>query len=160
MSNLLADDVRKVHERSFATIREIAEAFPEDKWLKPHGDDYYIPSRIAYHIANFIDGAVAGGFSDPDFRSKAPFGSWIEGTAETLPNKADFIAYLDGVIARANAELAKLDDAAVTAATEPAKARMGATQVGAFMGVMREVAAHTGEMNKMLVEDGVDDIWR
>ena len=46
MSNLLADDVRKVHERSFATIREIAEAFPEDKWLKPHADDYYIPSRI------------------------------------------------------------------------------------------------------------------
>ena len=160
MSNPLADDVRKMHERSFATIRDIAEAFPEDKWLKAHGDDYYIPSRIAYHIANFIDGAVGGGFKDPDFRNKAPFGSWIEGTAETLPGKAAFITYLDEVIARANAELAKLDDAAVTGPSEPEKARMGATQVGAFMSVMREVAAHTGEMNKMLVEDGIDDIWR
>jgi hypothetical protein len=159
MKNLLADDVRTQHEKSFATIKGIVEAFPEDKWLIPHGDDYYIPCRIAYHLAIFIDGAVAGGFSDPDFRTRVPFGDWHDATAETLPSKSKFLAYYDEVIARANKALATLDDENVKAPNEPERARMGATHLGGFMGVMRELAAHTGELNKMLIENGLDDIW-
>jgi len=159
MSNLLANDVRTLHEKCFATIRGIVEAFPEEKWLVPHGDDYYIPSRIAYHLAVFIDGAVAGGFADPDFRSKAPFGAWHEGTAETLPDKTKLLAYYDEVIERANKALAAIDDDRVVAPIEPERARMGQTQLAGYMYVMRELSAHTGELNKMLIENGLDDIW-
>ena len=159
MSDILANDLRTKYGQAFATIKGIAEAFPEDKWLQPHGDEYYIPSRIAYHVASFIDMFVGGGYKDPDFNSKLPFGPWHTGTAETLPGKAAFIGYFDGVVARANAALATLDDAAITAETEPERARFGATQLGLQIMIMREMSAHTGELNKMLVENGLDDIW-
>ena len=160
MSNNLANDVKKQYERAFATIKGIAEAFPEDKWLVEHGDEYYIPSRIAYHLASFIDGLVAGGQRDPDFRSKLPFGSWNEGTAETLPNKKAYIAYFDEVVGRADKELSALDDAAITEQLAPERARFGATSVGLHLYCMREISAHTGELNKMLIENGLDDVWK
>ena len=158
MSDILANDLRVKYGFAFATVRGIAEAFPADKWLEPHGDEYYIPSRIAYHLASFIDMFMCGGYKDPEFNSKLPFGPWRTGTAETLPGKAAFIAYYDEVIARANAALATLDDAAVTAEIEPERARFGATQLGLHITIMRELSAHTGEMNKMLIENGLDDI--
>jgi len=159
MSDILANDVRTQYEKAFATIKGIVEAFPEDKWLVPHGDVYYIPSRIAYHLASFIDGLIAGGYSDPDFRSKLPFGAWIDGTPETLPNKKAFIGYYDEVIGRANKVLSALDDAKVTEQLPADMARFGATQIGAHLRNMRELSAHTGELNKMLIENGIDDIW-
>lgn len=159
MSNILSDDVRTKYEKAFATIRGIAEAFPEERWLEPHGDVYYIPSRIAYHLAVFIDGFVAGGMKSPDFREKLPFGSWHEGTAATLPDKKAFLSYYEEVVGRAQKVLEGLDDNAVTAPIEPERVRMGATQIGAHMQAMRELSAHSGELNKMLIENGKDDIW-
>ena len=159
MSDLLANDVRTQYDKAFATIKGIAEAFPEDKWLVPHGDEYYIPSRIAYHVATFIDGLIAGGYADPDFRSKLPFGAWHDGTAKTLPDKKAFIGYYDQVVARAQKALSAIDDAGVTAQMDPERARFGATQVGAHLYNMRELSAHTGELNKMLIENGIDDVW-
>ena len=159
MSDIIANDVRTSYEKAFTTIKKIAEAFPEDKWLAIHGDEYYIPSRIAYHLAGFIDGMIAGGNKDPEFRSKMPFGSWYDGTAETLPGRDAFIAYLDGAVGRANAALASLDDAGLTAQVDPEKARFGATQIAVHLHAMRELSAHTGELNKMLIENGMDDIW-
>ena len=38
--------------------------------------------------------------------------------------------------------------------------RFGKTKIGAHMMTMRELSAHTGELNKMLIENGLDDIWR
>ena len=160
MSDLLANDVRNMFDRAFATVRAIIEAFPEDKWLKPHGDEYYIPSSIAYHIASFMDGAVAGGFRDPDFRAKLPFGEWHGITADKLPNKSALLAYYLEAEERSKKALSAITDADVTAALPPEMARMGATQLGAYMGWMREISDHTGEMNKMLVENGIDDIWK
>ena len=160
MSDILANDVRKIFDRTFATARAIFEVFPEDKWLVPHGDEYYIPSSIAYHIASFIDGAVAGGFKDPEFRSKLPFGEWHGITPDRLPGKGAFLAYYDEVEARAKNALSAITDADVTAALPPEMARMGATQLGAYLAWVREVADHTGEMNKMLIENGIDDIWK
>ena len=158
--DILTNDVKKQYDRSFATLRAIIEAFPEDKWLAEHGDEYYIPSRIAYHLAVFIDGFVAEGMkNDPDFRDNRPFGSWKDGTAATLPGKAALLGYYDESVARAEAILDKLDDAAVVAAIEPERARMGESNLGAHMYVMREIADHTGELNKMLIENGIDDIW-
>jgi len=159
MSDILANDVRTKYGHAFATVRGIAEAFPEDKWLTPHGDEYYIPSRIAYHLTGFIDSFVAGGYKDPDFNAKQPFGSWRDGTPETLPSKSAFLPYYDEVIARAQKELASLDDAAITAVIEQERARFGATQIGLHLMIMREISAHTGELNKMLIENGLDDIW-
>ena len=160
MSDILANDVRNKYDRTFDTIKGILEAFPEDKWLVPHGDEYYIPSRIAYHLAEFIDGAVAGGFRDPEFKNKLPFGDWHNSTLETLPGKAALVSYFDEVVIRAKKELAGIDDELVTALLPPERARMGTTQLGAHMAIMRELAAHTGEMNKMLVENGLDDVWK
>jgi len=160
MSDLLANDVRNMFDRAFATVRAIIEAFPEDKWLKPHGDEYYIPSSIAYHIASFMDGAVAGGFKDPDFRAKLPFGEWHGITADKLPSKSALLAYYIEAEERSKKALSAITDADVTAALPPEMARMGATQLGAYMGWMREISDHTGEMNKMLVENGIDDIWK
>ena len=160
MSDILANDVRTQYTRAFATIRGILEAFPDNKWLTPHGDDYYIPCRIAYHLAVFIDGAVGGaGRKDPEFFSKLPFGSWYEGTAETLPKKAELMKYYDEAVSRAQDELRPLTDADVTAELSPEMARMGATQIGAHLGIMRELSAHTGELNKMLIENGLEDVW-
>ena len=160
MSTILADDLRVQYDKAFETVGGIIEAFPEDKWLVPHGDEYYIPCRIAYHIAVFIDGMVADGFKDPDFRAKVPFGDWKIGTAETLPDKSALAAYYKEVIGRAKNVLAALDDDAVTAMQAPEMSRFGTTKIGAHMMTMRELSAHTGELNKMLIENGQDDIWR
>ena len=160
MSTVFADDLRAQYDRAFETVGGIIEAFPEDKWLAEHGDEYYIPCRIAYHIAVFIDGMVADGFSDPDFREKVPFGDWKTATAETLPNKDAFAAYYKEVVGRARNVLAVIDDDAVTAVLPPEMARFAKTKIGAHMMTMRELSAHTGELNKMLVENGLDDIWR
>ena len=160
MSTILADDVRTQYNKAFETVEEIINAFPEDKWCVEHGDEYYIPCRIAYHIAVFIDGFVADGFKDPDFRDKVPFGDWKTATAEQLPEKAAFAPYYAEVIARAKNVLAALDDDAVTAMQPAEMARFAATRLGAHMMTMRELSAHTGELNKMLIENGIDDIWR
>lgn len=160
MSNILTNDIRAQYDRAFATVRGIVEAFPDDRWLEPHGAVYYIPSRIAYHLAVFIDGMVAGAFKDPDFRSKAPYGLWLQATAETLPDKTAFLSYYDEVTGRAKKVLAELNDAHLTDPIEPERARMGSTQIAAHLYAMRELSAHSGELNKMLIENGKDDVWR
>ncbi|MCL2408209.1 MAG: hypothetical protein FWC96_01150 [Oscillospiraceae bacterium] len=159
MSNILANDVRTQYQKSFATIRGILDAFPEGKWFEPHGDAYYIPSRIAYHLAEFIDGAVAGGYQDPEFRNNLPFGPWKGATAETLPGKRELIAYYEEAVARANKALESIDDDSVTAPIPPGGPPISETHLGLDLYIMRELAAHTGEMNKMLIENGLEDIW-
>ena len=160
MSNTLANDLRAQYEKVFATVRGILETFPDDKWLETHGDEYYIPSRIAYHVVEFIDGVVAGGFKDPGFRDNLPFGSWHTGTPETLPSRSALISYFEGVLSRAHIALAAIDDDVLMAPMPPEMARMGAIGMSAHLMAMREVSAHTGELNKMLVEDGKDDVWK
>ena len=159
MSDILANDVRSQYDKAFATIRGIVEAFPEDKWLAIHGDEYYIPSRIAYHLAVYIDGQIAGGFQKPDFNATLPFGNWMEGNAQTLPAKAAFLSYLNEVIDRAQKAQANFTDEDVTAVLDPDKARFGKTQLGVHMYAMRELSDHTGELNKMLIENGAQDVW-
>jgi hypothetical protein len=159
MSNLLADDVRAQYTKAFATIRGIVDTFPEDKWLAAHADEYYIPCRIAYHLAVVIDRLVAGGFKDPDFAAKLPYGAWMQATAETLPDKATFLTYYDGVVERAQAALADLDDDSLATPIEAERARLGASQLGAHLYSMRELSAHSGELNKMLIENGGQDVW-
>ena len=159
MSSILANDLRSQYDKAFATVRGILDTFPDDKWLEHHGDEYYIPSRIAYHLIEFIDGHVSGGFKDPDFRDKLPFGSWYTATAETLPSISALKKYFDEVIDRAQKALAAIDDAYLSSPIEPERERMGKTQLAAHLLIMREISAHTGEMNKMLVENGKDDVW-
>ena len=160
MGNLMANDIRAQYGKAFATVRGIAEAFPDDKWLVPHGDVYYIPSRIAYHLAVFTGKFVAGGYKDPDFNAKLPFGNWMEGTDKTLPGKAAFLAYFDEVAEKAKKELEQLDDGTLASPIAPEMAWMGGSQMGIHIYAMREISDHTGELNKMLVEDGLDDVWR
>ena len=159
MSSILANDLRAQYDKAFATVRGILDAFPDDKWMTPHGDVYYIPSRIAYHLVEFIDGVVAGGFKDPEFRDKLPFGPWHTGTPETLPSRAALISYYEEVLERAKKALAEVDDESLIAPTPPEMARIGAIQMSAHLLTMREVSAHTGELNKMLIENGKDDVW-
>lgn len=159
MSELLLNDVRRQYDMVFRTLRMIVETFPEDRWLEPHGDIYYIPCRLAYHLAVVIDNHVAGGFKDKDFASKLPYGKWIEAKAEDLPPKAEFLVYLDAVLDRAEKALAVLDDSTLTEPMEPERARMGTTQLGRHLYMMRELSDHTGELNKMLIEDGHEDVW-
>jgi hypothetical protein len=159
MSQLLANDLRTHYKGAFDTVRGIVEAFPKDRWLEPHGDIYYIPCRIAYHLAGFIDGFVAGGIRDKDFFAKQPYGKWSEAKAEDLPDRDAFLSYLGGVLARAEQELAGLDDEYLTSPVEPEKARLGASQIGTHLYFMREISDHTGELNKMLIEDGGEDVW-
>jgi hypothetical protein len=159
MDNILANDLRAQYKASFRTLSEIAEVFPEDRWLEPHGDIYYIPCRIAYHLASFIDGLVAGGVRDKDFFNKLPYGNWMEAKAEDLPEKKEFQVYFDGVLGRADTALAALDDAGLTSQAEAEKARLGASQMGLHLYCLREIADHTGELNKMLIENGLEDVW-
>jgi hypothetical protein len=159
MSDIMTNDVRAQYDRSFNTVREIVELFPEDKWLEPHGDIYYIPCRIAYHLASFIDGLVAGGIRDKDFFTKQPYGRWYDAKAEDLPGKAEFLTYYDGVLSRAAKELSALSDEFLMSPTAPEQARLGASQIGLHLYCMREIADHTGELNKMLIENGKEDVW-
>ena len=159
MTNTAANDVRDKYDKAFATIRGILDAFPDDKWLTPHGDQYYIPCRIAYHLAVFIDGFIGGNFSKPDFAAKLPFGNWIEGTSDTLPDKKTFLPYFEDAVAKGKEALAALTDEALITPFAPDNARFGATPVGMHLQFMRELSDHTGELNKMLVENGLDDIW-
>ena len=159
MSNILANDLRTQYDKVFATVRGILDTFPDDKWMQPHGDEYYIPSRIAYHVVEFIDGAVAGRFKDPNFRDNLPFGPWHTGTPETLPAREALISYFEEAINRAKKALADIDDEILSAPTPPEMARMGALGISLHIMAMREISAHTGELNKMLVENGKDDVW-
>ena len=159
MSNIMANDLRAQYDRAFKTVRGILDAFPDDKWMEPHGDVYYIPSRIAYHLTEFIDGVVAGGFKDPEFRNKLPFGPWHTGTRDTLPGRNALITYFEEVTARANKELAGIDDTFLASPLPQEMSRMGTTQISAHLLTMREISAHTGELNKMLIENGKDDVW-
>ncbi|MCL2046936.1 MAG: DinB family protein [Oscillospiraceae bacterium] len=159
MSNVVAFDVQDKFDKSFLTIRGIIEVFPEDKWLVPHGHDFYVPCRLCYHLAIFIDGMLGGGNRNPDFAANLPFGNYSEAKAEDLPNKADFLAYFDGAVERAKAVLAELTDEELTAALPEEQARFGKTRVGMYLHYIRELAAHSGELNKMLDENGLDDVW-
>jgi len=159
MSNILSNDIRKQYYKALENVRRIIAEFPKDKWLVPHGDEYYIPSRIAYHCVEFVDGVLIGGYKDPDFRNKLPFGSWYEGTAETLPSQEMLLKYYGEVFDRAKALLEALDDEALAAPIELDRPHIGTCQMGIHMYMMRELAAHTGELNKMLIENGLDDIW-
>lgn len=159
MSEIMANDLRAQYKKAFSTIREIVETFPEDRWREPHGHAYYLPARIAYHLAVVIGNHVAGGFKDKDFASKLPYGVWIEAKAEDLPEKKEFLAYFDGVLAKAEKALAALDDESLAGPIEPERTRMGASQMGVHLYLMRELSDHTGELNKMLIEDGKPDVW-
>lgn len=159
MSEILTNDVRAQYKKAFSTIRGIVEVFPEGRWLEPHGDVYYIPCRIAYHLACVIDKQIAGGFKDNGFTAKLPYGIWIEAKAEDLPDKKEFLAYFDDVLGRAEKALAVLNDDGLMSPIEPERAWMGASQMGMHLYMMRELSDHTGELNKMLIEDGKQDIW-
>ncbi|HWP79603.1 MAG TPA: hypothetical protein VN446_03085 [Candidatus Acidoferrum sp.] len=159
MSEILANDLRTQYGKMFNSIHGIVETFPEDRWLEPHGDVYYIPCRMAYHLAAVIDKQVAGGIKDKDFAAKLPYGNWIEAKACDLPDRNEFLAYFDGVLGRAGKALALVTDEGLAAPIEPERAWMGASQLGAHLYIMRELAAHTGELNKMLIENGKEDIW-
>ena len=159
MSSLLANDVRAQYEKALTNIQKVVEAFPEGRWLEPHGDEYYIPCRIAYHLAITIDGQIAGGNQNPDFMSKLPFGSLRDATAETLPAKPVYFAYLEEAIGRAKTALAGIDDESLAAPNDSQREWMGASQIAKHMYMMSELSVHTGELNKMLVENGIDDIW-
>ena len=156
---MLVKDVKMFYEKTFATLRGIVESFPQDRWLKPHGDEYYIPCRIAYHLAIIIDRTIAGGSKDPDFNAKIPYGPWMEATAATLPEKKDFLVYFNAVLARAEKELAKVDAGSITAPTDPERPFTGSSELAMMIYCLREIAAHTGELNKMLIENGEPDIW-
>jgi hypothetical protein len=159
MSDILTNDVRLQYMKTFQTIRGIVEAFPEDRWREPHGHVYYIPCRIAYHLAVVIDSHIACGFKDKDFSSKLPYGRWSEATAEILPGKTEFLDYFDGALGRADKVLSALTDDYLVSPIEPERTWMGASQMGMHLYMMRELSDHTGELNKMLIEDGIPDVW-
>ncbi len=159
MSDLLTNDLRMQYKKAFQTIRGIVEAFPEDRWRKPHGHDYYLPCRIAYHLAVVIGNNVANGFKDPDFSANLPYGRWTDATAEILPDKAGFLAYFDGAVSKAEQVLSVLTDDDMILPSETQRAWMGACQMGVHLYMMREISDHTGELNKMLIENGVPDVW-
>ena len=159
MSISMADDIRLNYTKTFSTFRQIIAAFPEEKWLEAHADDYYIPCRIAYHLAVFISRHLAGGFLDGDFSAKLPFGNWMEATAETLPNKQELLAYYNEIEAKAIKALESLTDEDLVKPVEFERAWFGESQLGVHIYLIREIAAHTGELNKMLIENGLEDIW-
>jgi len=159
MSISIANDIRMQYKKSFATLKGIVEAFPDEKWLVAHGDEYYIPCRIAYHLAVFIARHLCGGFLDADFTNKLPYGNWMEATAEILPSKDDFFVYLDGILVQAEDALTNITDGSLLEAVEAERTWFGESQVGVHTYCLREIAAHTGELNKMLIENGLDDIW-
>ena len=159
MSEILANDLRAQYKKVFSTIRRIVEAFPEERWLEPHGNVYYIPCRIAYHLAVVIDNHIAGGFRDKDFTAKLPYGKWIEAKAENLPDRNEFLTYFDSALARAEKALALLNDDTLMSPLEPERAWMGTSQMGMHLYMMRELSDHTGELNKMLIENGKQDVW-
>lgn len=157
--DILSNDLRAQYKKAFQTILGIVDAFPETRWLEPHGDEYYIPCRIAYHIAVVIDKHVAGGFRDKDFEVSLPYGRWIDAKAENLPGKKEFQAYLAGILSRAEQALSHVSGGDFTNPVEPERSWVGATQFGLHLYLMRELSDHTGELNKMLIEDGAQDVW-
>lgn len=159
MSEILANDLRAQYTKVFSTIRGIVDAFPENRWREPHGHAYYIPCRIAYHLAVVIDSQISGGFRDKDFSSRLPYGKWIEATAEDLPEKNEFLTYFSGILDRAEKALAVLNDDSLMSSIESERAWMGASQMGMHLYMMRELSDHTGELNKMLIENGRQDVW-
>jgi len=153
MGNVLSDEIRAYYTKVFNTITGVVADFPDDKWLVPHGDDYYIPSRIAYHIAQVIGGGLGG-------LTEAPWGRWIESGADTLPDKAAFLPYLDKCIGKAKEAISSLTDEDLSKPGDKDKPWLGAIGLGKHLTMMREISAHTGELNKMRIEDGLEDIWK
>ena len=159
MNKILANELRTQYQKVFRTIRGIVEAFPEARWREPHGDAYYIPCRIAYHLAAVIDNHIADGYKNKDFAANLPYGKWTEATAEHLPDRKGFLAYFDAALDRAERVLANIDDETLMLPIEQERAWMGQTQMGMHLYMFRELSDHTGELNKMLIEDGGQDVW-
>jgi len=160
MSDILANDVRLQFNKALDTLRGIAEVFPAERWLEVHGDDvFYIPSRIAYHAASYIDFQMMGGIKDPDFDAKLPYGSWRNGTAQTLPSKEAFLSYYDGLYPRIQEMLNALTDESLSAPLEPERPHYGKSLLSVYLYMLRELGAHEGELNKMLVDNGIEDVW-
>lgn len=160
MERLLSDDLRAQYHKAFQTIRGIVEACPEDRWKACHGDSYYVPCRLAYHLALCIKFHILGGFQDKDYYSTLPYGRWNETKAEDLPDKSVYLCFFNDVIQRAEKVLEGLTDNALLQPPEPERAWAGATLMGLHLYMMRELSDHTGELNKMLVEDGAEDgVW-
>jgi hypothetical protein len=159
MSAILSNDLRLQCGKAFRTLRGIVEVFPVSRWREPHGDEYYIPCRIAYHLAAVIGFYAAGGSKDKDFFAKLPYGRWIDAKADDLPGQAEFLVYLDAVLVRAEQELSKLTDSDLYLPIDPERAWAGSSNLGLYLFFLRELSDHTGELNKMLIENGVQDVW-
>jgi len=93
------------------------------------------------------------------FQANLPFGSVREATIETLPKKEDFAPYLAEAVGRAQEALAALDDEFLTSPLDEQRAWLGGSQMAVYLYFLRELSVHSGELNKMLVENGIDDIW-
>jgi hypothetical protein len=158
MGGTLSDDMRKQYQKAFQTIREIVVAFPEDRWKARHGDGYYVPCRLAYHLALCTKYHLLGGYKDKEYYTILPYGRWNETKAEDLPGKVELLAFLDGIFSRATQALELLTDAELAKPAEPERAWAGETTLGLHLYMMRELSAHTGELNTMLVQDGAEDI--
>ena len=94
-----------------------------------------------------------------DFAAKLPYGNWIEAKAEDLPDKKEFLSYFNGVLGKAEKVLPTLNDDALTSPIEAERAWLGTSQMGLHLYMMRELSDHTGELNKMLIEDSKQDVW-
>lgn len=161
MAVKLAGEIGKQYDSAFRTLREIVRAYPEAGWRKPHGDDYLVPCRIAYHLALCIEYEILSGFRDQGRNFHPPFGEWLETKAGALPGKGDFMVYLDGVLARAETEVGGLSDGGLDLPSEPEQAWAGACRMSLHLYMLRELSAHCGELNAMLVQDGAEDvIWQ
>jgi len=56
--------------------------------------------------------------------------------------------------------LAALVDEDLAKPGDPDKPWLGSIQLGRHLTMMREISAHTGELNKMRIEYGLDDVWK
>jgi len=153
MGNVLSDEIRVCYEKVFGTISEVVADFPNVRWLAPHGDDYYLPCRIAYHIAVVLGNRIGG-------VTEFPWGRWIEADASQLPEKAAFLPWMNMCFDKAREALSALTDEDLTKPGDKDKPLLGTIELGRHLTMMREISAHTGELNKMRVEDGLEDIWK
>ena len=87
------------------------------------------------------------------------YGKWTEAKSEQLPDRKEFLAYFDAVLERAGIALANINDDILMLPIEQERAWMGVIQMGVHLYMFRELSDHTGELNKMLIEDGGQDVW-
>ncbi len=150
---VVAGALKEQFAKTWETLREIVQAFPEDEW--ENGETVRdVPVRWGYHIVATADGyakdrSTEGHNVKPDFEL-----DWENADIKRLPDRETFAGLIDLAQQRVDQWLDSMQDAGLFAA-ETAYPWAGQCVLGRAIYALRHNQHHIGELNAILRRRGL-----